>query len=154
MIKTYDKRGRTVLKNSIYIVQSDNPTGKFLKDDGTYAIPEGGGGSGNITTITATEDILAYDLITSDGKKADSGNIAHKDKIIGIALADISNGFSGDVQLFGELENSNWNWSVGYLFLNGTSISQTAPETGFSKIIGFIKNNITIIIDLQESILI
>lgn len=106
-----------------------------------------------ITEILAAEDIHQYSLVTSDGYVADSSNVLHRDKIVGIALESFNNGFVGKVQVYGELYEPSWTWTLGAVFLNSTSLSQTPPTTGFVQVIGRSKTSEIMLVKLEESIL-
>ena len=71
-----------------------------------------------------------------------------------IATAPILSGFNGSVVGFGKITNPLWAWTVGdRIFLNGTSLSTTAPSSGFIQIIGVAIASDTIDIKLAQSIL-
>ena len=114
--------------------------------DGDYGdiVVSGGGtainldsGIGIKQSITVTENISQGNVVNSDGSKADSSVVGKRNKAIGIANAAITSGFSGDVVTEGVITYGSWSWTAGdIIFLNGTSLSTTAPSTGFIQIIG------------------
>lgn len=105
-------------------------------------------------SIVATENIPAFVAVTTSGKIADSGNLAHLGKVVGISTAAIANGFSGDVQFIGEMVNALWAWTAGdSIFVNGAGLSSIAPSTGWSKKMGTAKNATTIIIEMEDTVL-
>lgn len=107
-----------------------------------------------IANFNASENVPAFNAVTSDGFSADSNNIAHRNKVIGINRASVNSGFVGNATVTGELSNPAWNWVRGAkLFLNGTTISAAAPTVGFSVQIGTASKSDTIIVLLQTSIL-
>lgn len=113
------------------------------------------GVAGNTTTITVSENIAAYELVNSDGSKADSSVVGKRDWLIGVANAAINSGFAGTVTLIGDIINTSWNWTAGNIvYLNGTSLSTTPPTTGFVQMIGTAKDNHTLEIKISQSILI
>lgn len=102
----------------------------------------------------ATDNISAYDVVTSDGQKADSSDITHRNKIIGIAKTGTLIGFSGFAQGTGEITNPAWTWVVGdRIYLNGTSLSTIAPLTGFIQQVGTAVASNKINIEVASSIL-
>ena len=104
--------------------------------------------------VVATEDLPAFAVVTSKGKNADSGIISGIGKVIGITDDAIPNGFSGTVTAIGQITNPAWTFVNGdVLFLNGTSLSTTAPSIGFTQRIATAKNNTTIDVDLGEPVL-
>ena len=106
-----------------------------------------------VIDILATENIIKYNVVTTDGKVADSLNLTHAHKIGGIAIMDANIGFICKVQTFGLLVEPTWTWSGSYIFLDGTVLSQTFPSTGFNINLGRIKSSTEIFVDLKYSIL-
>lgn len=103
--------------------------------------------------INAAENLSKYDVVTTDGYKADSTNDLHKNKILGIATVDILSGQSGTIQTYGDIDNALWGWtSMETIFLNGTNISSLAPTIGFIIPLGKIRNATKIFINIQMSI--
>lgn len=152
--------------NAINIIQKSGKRGNSANDIGLSIIsnraeeqdpPSGSGtSSGNLKTIvrvTATETIAKYDVVTTDGKVADSTNVLHKDKILGIAIEDIAIGVVGEVQISGELTEVTWAWTAYSLFLNGTALSETVPTSGFLNYVALIKAPQIIVVNIEESIL-
>lgn len=127
---------------------------KILSNRGEEEVVGGGTGTADqiIVEVEAAVDITKYQLVTSDGLIANSSTTTHKNKIVGVATADILTGFMVPVLAYGELENLSWSWTTGSVFLNGTAISNTPPSSGFSKIIGTIKTPAIILVNLEESI--
>jgi len=105
--------------------------------------------------VVAAEPIPAFSVVTSKGKIADSANPSQSlGKVIGIAPVAIGNGFSGLVTESGDVTNPAWTWTVGDLvFLNGTSLSTSAPATGFSQAIGTARAPTILVVDLWTPVL-
>lgn len=104
-------------------------------------------------TVVAQEDLTQFDLVTGDGRVANSGTLAHRNKVVGFAAANILTGFSGSVKTFGIIQNGAWSWTAGdKIFLNGTSVSTTATSTGFTVCVGVAVASDTISINIQPSI--
>lgn len=102
----------------------------------------------------ANESISANIVVTSTGVQANSATIAHRGKIIGISTASVSSGFMGSAKGFGEWVNATWSWTIGdKIYLNGTSLSTTAPSSGFIQFIGTATASDTININLGPAIL-
>lgn len=81
--------------------------------------------------------ISKYDIVTSDGLLANTATAAHRLKILGMAFQDTAAAAIGNAQLFGEIDNPGWTWTPhAAVFLNGTVLSQTAPTSGWSMIVG------------------
>lgn len=116
--------------------------------------PKGDPGDGTVVTIVAGENISKYDPVTGNGRVADSSNLGHRNKIVGLADENINNGFSGQVRTGGKITNPLWSWVAGdRIFLNGSSLSTVAPSTGFSVQIGVAASSDTVNIEVQPSIL-
>jgi hypothetical protein len=134
------------------LVVSNTPT--ILK----LVVRNNGGGTSSggsvVVSVVAQENINIFDVVTGDGHRATSDNVQQRNRIVGIALAAITNGFSGNVQTVGAVINSAWNWNKGdKIFLNGYSLSTIAPTSGFSVLIGVATAANTIDILLQPSVL-
>lgn len=107
-----------------------------------------------VLDIQAAEDIPAYTFITVTGFKADSANIAHYGKVIGIVQLATLTGFIASAVDEGEITNVAWSWSPGAkLFINGVAISATPPSSGFSQMVAVARNATTIIVRIEPPIL-
>lgn len=106
----------------------------------------------NFTEIVFNEDIEKLKVVTVDGFKANSNNLNHHNKILGISKSDTSQDHSGQVYYSGELFDLDISYPIGTnLFLNSDSISPIAPTIGFIQSLGKIIKPNTILIDIQES---
>jgi hypothetical protein len=145
------------MADDIYIVVEDASEDVFIQivevgEKGDQGIQ---GEAGNIVEVTVSENILAFEPINSDGTKADSSTVGKRGQLIGLALTNINNGFSGDAVLFGEITNPSWSFVAGnVVYLNGVTVSTTPPSTGFIQKIGTMKSNTTLEINLGPTILI
>jgi predicted RecA/RadA family phage recombinase len=109
---------------------------------------------GGISTLVASQFLAAFTVVTSTGERADSSNLAHFGKVIGVTLADIASGFSGNIADGGEVQNLSWTWPSGnVIFLNGVGLTTTPPIIGFSQKIGLVKNSSTIWLELETPVL-
>lgn len=109
-----------------------------------------GGAGPQIVSVVAVDTIAEFDPVTILGNKADSGNSAHLGKVIGLSQAATAIGFVASVIVEGLAINGAWSWTPGApIFLNGTTLSQTAPSTGFVQEIGIAKASDTIYVDLS-----
>lgn len=99
--------------------------------------------------MVATVNIPAFAAVISTGKPADSSNMGHFGKVIGMAPAAIANGFSGSIVESGDVTNPAWTWTTGDLiFLNGTSLSTTPPSVGFAQYIAIAKGPTVVVVEL------
>lgn len=105
-------------------------------------------------TVNAQEVILAFSPVTVTGREADSANLAHFGKVVGLAVSSTASGFSFPVVVTGEVTNPSWTWVAGNLiFLNGPGLANTPPGSGFSQKIGMAKNSVTVVVELGEPVL-
>lgn len=117
--------------------------------------PGTGGGGESFVDVLASEDLPAFVAATSDGQRANSGNILQWGKVVGVTQEAVSSGFIAHLVDDDELTNPLWSWSPGQLiFLNGNVLSGTAPSSGWSQQIAIARNNQIIIVKLGEPILI
>lgn len=104
--------------------------------------------------FNATEPIPAFSLATANGEVANSANLSHFNKVIGMVIEDVADGEIGFATVDGEVTNNAWAWSPGSkLFLNGTTISLTAPSTGFSQLVAVARNANIIIMKFNQPVL-
>lgn len=107
-----------------------------------------------VTNFIAQEAITAYKVVTANGFQANSLNLLHRGKIIGIAISSVANGFGGTTVAIGEITNPAWVWVIGdIIYLNGTSLSTTPPSTGFIQPIGVVTASNRIDVQLKQSVL-
>jgi predicted RecA/RadA family phage recombinase len=108
----------------------------------------------NVQSVVAAESISAFQVITVTGARANSNTIAQIGKILGITQAAINAGFSGNVTVVGEIDNPSWAWTTGDLiYLNGNTLSTTAPSSGFSQQIGAAVTSTRINVELGPAVL-
>lgn len=112
-----------------------------------------GGSDLDTAAIPATENIASLSLVTINGKTADSSNLTHFNRVVGITMDAVLNTFLATVIVEGEVTDLSWSWTAGQkLFLNGTTLSTTPVTTGFSQLIGLTRNSNTIFIRLEVPI--
>lgn len=105
-------------------------------------------------TLLASESIPAYQVVTSHGLNANSSTLGHIGRVVGISMGAIASGFTGPIAQSGSLTNPAWSWTPGVLlYLNGTTISATAPSTGFSQKVGVAVTATTMIVEMDDPIL-
>lgn len=113
-----------------------------------------GDGSALLIYYVAQEDITIGDVVIAGGRVANSSTVGHRNKIIGVAKANVSNGFAGQVVGFGKIQNADWSWVAGdRIYLNGTTLSTISPTTGYLTQIGIATVADTIDINIQPGIL-
>jgi len=115
-----------------------------------------GTSSGGLETIdvVAAEDLPAFTMVTVNGNIADSSNVTHYGKVVGITLASVVSGSLAGLIDDEEVTNLSWSWVAGQkLFLNGTALSITPPSSGFCQMVAVARNNNTIIMRIEVPIL-
>ncbi len=106
-----------------------------------------------INSVLAAQTIAKYDVVTGNGFKADSSNLTHFDKVVGISFDNTILGFWFDVITDGIIENPLWTWSIGnIIYLNGTSLSIIPPTTGFVQKIGVAVKATKIYVEIENAI--
>lgn len=104
--------------------------------------------------FNATEFIPAFSVVTSNGRVADSDDLTHFNRVIGMTIEEVPNGFVGWATVDGEVTNPVWDWAPqSKLFLNGSVLSVASPLIGFSQMVAIARNADTIIMKLGPPIL-
>lgn len=86
---------------------------------------------------TAAENIAAFEVITSEFKVGNSATVADVNKQLALSVTTTTNGTKGLAVVNGLVINPAWTWTIDAdIYLNGTSLSETAPTTGFAVVIG------------------
>lgn len=86
---------------------------------------------------------------------ADSSNVGHLGKVLGIIIRATLQGERVDVIRGGLLEFEGWSWDTDlpvYLATNGL-LTQNPATTGFSQILGFAESPTGLFVNLREPIL-
>src|SRR5205085_1073647 len=86
---------------------------------------------------------------------ADSSEPSHANAVIGITTGAASEGAAVSVQNIGEMIEPSWQWAPDIpIYINANGIlSQTAPTTGFSLVVGFAVTSTRIIIHITQPII-
>lgn len=112
-------------------------------------------GSSLLIDYITSVNVNKFDPITADGKICDSNNIAHREKMIGLATETIASAHGSKVWGNGQIQNSVWSWTVGaIIFLVGTSLSMSPPNSSnsiYSLIVGRAIKTDTIDLQIQQS---
>lgn len=104
--------------------------------------------------VEAVQDVLAFLPITANGQIADSSNLAHRLKVIGISTAAALTGFNIVVQFQGLIINPTWSWTAGQkIYINNAGLSSASPSAGWSMSIGRAMGATKILIDLGQPFL-
>lgn len=109
---------------------------------------------------TAAETVLrgAPVVATTDAQRfgaASSDNEAHAGRVLGIAANSANADGPLRVQTSGVLAGLGYAWTVGEEVFAGPSgtLTQTAPENGFSQSVGVAVGPSTLFIDIREAVL-
>lgn len=112
------------------------------------------GDDNSMLSIVASENILAFQPVTSNGEVANSNNLFHRNRVVGLAKENINNSFSGRVQSEGTITNPAWSWNKVPIYINGDGIlSETPPSSGWSQTIGIAYKPDTITIEIDVAYL-
>ena len=105
--------------------------------------------------ISASENLPILSPVNFNGLLANSANTDLPNSIcIGISIEEILNGNEGKIKTSGIIESSSWNWvENGTLFLNGNTLSQVKPESGFIQKIGIAKTANSILLKISDGII-
>jgi hypothetical protein len=81
---------------------------------------------------------------------ADSSDMNHIGRVIGMSLSAYSQGLTADIYTHGDVEEFSWNWNLGpiYLATNGL-MTQTPPTTGFVQQVATALSPTKLFIELQ-----
>jgi hypothetical protein len=113
--------------------------------------------SSETTPITASATLSALRVIATDasggGIYASRSTAATRDCIVGISTNACNVGETCHVKYTGIITDAGWAWTRGpvYVSTNG-QMTQTAPTSGYVRIVGYAINATTISINLQSSI--
>ena len=112
------------------------------------------GGGQELIDINAAENLPAFAMVTVNGNIADSSNVAHYGKVVGMTTIAVLSGNIASLVDDDEVTNPLWSWSAGQkLFLNGTSLSTTPPSSGFCQMVAVARNNTTVVMRIEIPIL-
>ncbi len=148
-----------------------------LDNNLTFILPSNSGdngdilstdGSGNTSWVTSTSsyeytygtagaDLSAKKAVISDSSGiiyADSSEISHMGRIMGITDASVINGEQVKIITSGLIENNTWSWDLTKpIFLSEDGeLTQTPPSTGFIQIIAKVFSATKIIFEPQMCI--
>ena len=126
---------------------------KGLKgDQGVPGIPVG-------VSFIAGEALGGHRVVIVDGSSgllfyADSSNINHANKIVGMTDGAVIQGDPANVVIYGEVAEPTWNWTLDIPIWIGSNglLTQSSPSVGFSRIIGFPVLPTKIFVELREPI--
>lgn len=113
-----------------------------------------------VSTVTrvAAVAIGGHRVVVLDSNEkaiyADNTIASHVYKVLGVTTGAAAQDAAATIQTFGELEEVSFNWTLNqevYLTTNG-QMTQTAPATGFSRVIGFPMAPTKLFIDLSTPV--
>jgi hypothetical protein len=120
--------------------------------------PAGPSGA-NSTTLTTAEAIGGHRLVTTDASGlaiyADSSDVSHAGRVVGLSTGAASLGGTVTVQYGGSLTDPSFSYTPGDILYVGTNgLISTTPGTAFSQVIGYAEAATTIFIRIHQPILI
>lgn len=103
----------------------------------------------NVTVnIVGRENVPCWRGVTADGFIANSADPSHISKIVGVS----KEGAAGEnwvipVMLTGLLYCPSWTWATGApIYVNGLTLSQTPPLTGFQQVMGCARDSLNMVV--------
>jgi len=103
--------------------------------------------------VVFNDFVPAYYPVTSTGYAASSNEVTHIGKVVGIITENAENGKSQVVITSGMITNLAWSFTPGMpVYLNGNTLSNTAPTTGFVQRIGIATSSNTLVVQIGPSI--
>ena len=108
--------------------------------------------------LPSPSPLNAFKVITTDESGnavyADSGTVAHANRIVGVSANAALSGGTVTVQLSGELFNSGWNWPASALLYLGENGEIVTAQTGaFSQPIGYAESPKKIFIRVGRAVI-
>lgn len=98
-------------------------------------------------------DLSGHKIVLNNLTYADSSDASHIGKVLGITFYASTGGDTVDIIINGILTEPTWNWTPGaLLYLNGTTVSETPPTTGFLCLIGKALSAETVLISIDQPI--
>jgi hypothetical protein len=120
--------------------------------------PAGSAGS-SMVNYTAGDNLGGHKAVILNSSEkvfyADSSNLIHLNKIIGITTRAAVVNTSVEIQTFGELVEPSWNWDTSKPLFIGTNglLTQVVPQTGFIQQAATIISPTKIFINIQPAII-
>ncbi len=145
-IEDASRFGLTISEDVMLVVQVSGMINQYFTS---------AGGSGNLINITATTDLGGHRVVTVHGEYADCSQVNQAFSVAGVTLQAVAQGASVQVQSAGEITESSWNWIIGQpVYLGGSGqLTQIPPTSGFVMVLGVPVNATTLLIDIQQPII-
>lgn len=120
--------------------------------------PAGPAGSGTTISKTAGVALGGHRAVVLDATEhaiyADSSDLTHRDKVLGITTGAVVLGDIVTIQTYGEITEPSWAWipdTPVFLGLTGL-LTQTPPSVGFSQRIGFPTAATKLFVDIDSAV--
>jgi hypothetical protein len=130
--------------NTVSLIEVASP---IIHETATYTL-----------TLIAGENINGHRavIVGSDGLAylADSTDITHAGKVVGISTGAVTTGFEVNIQIAGKLTNPGWGLTPNsnYFFNSNGVLTATMP-TGFVQIVGVAQDSDTLIVNINLPII-
>jgi hypothetical protein len=122
-------------------------------------IPGPPGPDSSIVSRNASVALSGHRMVTlaADGRLlyADHMNVDHAGVVLGLTLNAAAENDPIDVKTYGEVTHAGWSWTPNesiFLGANG-ALTQVAPATGFSLVVGFALSATTMLINIEPPII-
>ena len=113
---------------------------------------------GSALSVVAATALGGHRMVVLDGNGqavyASNDQLSHFHKVLGMTLGAVNALEAVDVMRGGEVTEPSWNWLLGapvFLSTNGL-LTQTAPTSGFSLIVGFPVTTTKLFVSLREPV--
>ena len=83
----------------------------------------------------------------------DNTDALHVDQLVGVSLTSGSTSELINVQLVGIVEDSNWSWNLGRVYLGALgALTQNPPASGFLVLLGYAVSPTRLVLNIQDNI--
>lgn len=143
---------------TMVISESERETVVLTSGPQGPAGPPGPPGGATVTKV-AGETLGGHRMVVLDGAGdayyADSTDLTHVDRVLGMTSGAASLGGSVGIQILGEIIEVSWSWTLNQPIFLSTSgqLTQTAPTTGFSLVVGFPITSTSMVLSIQRAVI-
>lgn len=120
--------------------------------------PPGESGGNNILIVSrhSPVPISALKIVYEDNNQIfvlDNKDEDNIDRLLGLTISSVSSAGSVNVQIFGVIDDSNWSFTPGKVWLGSNgAIKQDPPEDGFDVCVGKALSATRLLLNIEETI--